>query len=199
MNIPYKWREMRFPDSNLVSLLHKIEPRSGYAVDIGCGSGRHVKLLNDIGFNAIGVENDEKQLSLCHENKIDVINAALEDVTLQKKPVLIVAWGVSPLGNVTDFAQNIGRFDATWLVIDWRNQENSFYSAKDTIHHKNGLMTIGASGNHLAGLNYRIHKKNECHIQGYDRIFIQKVTIDRQENGLQQVTSWYQTIHKLTS
>lgn len=47
--------ELLYPDENLVRLLNKSvrEPAGMTAVDLGCGSGRHLKLLSEIGISRI--------------------------------------------------------------------------------------------------------------------------------------------------
>lgn len=49
--------ELLYPDENLVRLLRKnpllASPGGHTAVDLGCGSGRHIKLLNDLGLSRV--------------------------------------------------------------------------------------------------------------------------------------------------
>ena len=77
-NRHYKRERSRlsYPDENLVRLLKEIEP--GPALDIGCGSGRHLALLKDSGFDPVyGMDLSESSIELCRslypEIKLEVI------------------------------------------------------------------------------------------------------------------------------
>ncbi len=53
-----------YPDENLVRLLKQIDP--GPALDLGCGSGRHIKLLHELGFHPLhGADNSGSAVELC--------------------------------------------------------------------------------------------------------------------------------------
>ncbi|MEQ9363228.1 MAG: methyltransferase domain-containing protein [Leptospirales bacterium] len=55
-----------YPDENLVRLLAHVEP--GVALDLGCGSGRHLSLLLDFGFAPLhGCDTSEASLKISAE------------------------------------------------------------------------------------------------------------------------------------
>jgi len=47
---------MVYPDEVIVQTLHHLKLHQGEALDVGCGSGRHLKMLWDRGFIARGVD-----------------------------------------------------------------------------------------------------------------------------------------------
>lgn len=49
-------------------ILQQIISESSYALDIGCGSGRDVKYLNDIGLMTDGVDYSDGMIDYCLEN-----------------------------------------------------------------------------------------------------------------------------------
>ncbi len=90
-----------YPDENLVRMLaglirERPDIVSGVTVDLGCGSGRHLKLLQDFDFNMIaGMDISTK--GLAHASAItDVPLAAadIRDIPLKNNSVdIIIAWG----------------------------------------------------------------------------------------------------------
>ena len=95
-----KRSELNFPDENLVRLLNKfiISNYSDhlYAVDLGCGSGRHLKLLNDLGIaNIIGMDSSITALNISgkHFNCPLVQNDNLRIPLKNNSIDIFLAWG----------------------------------------------------------------------------------------------------------
>lgn len=65
---------LKYPDENLVRMLNSyistVNSISDFNVfDLGCGSGRHLKLLNELGFNnIIGFDMAYNALKICYDN-----------------------------------------------------------------------------------------------------------------------------------
>lgn len=94
-----KESELNYPDENLVRLIagcvnffeHDVS-----AVDLGCGSGRHLKLLRDFGIkNIIGIDNSENALKLPYSKEFkNLILADNKAIPLQSESLdIAVAWG----------------------------------------------------------------------------------------------------------
>ena len=92
--------ELFFPDENLVRLLKKWMAPGGtadpVAADIGCGSGRHLKLFHDLGIaQTIGTDISHRGLVTCRKNfssplvQNDSRALALKSSSLD----IAVAWG----------------------------------------------------------------------------------------------------------
>ena len=57
---------LSFPDENLVRMLSGDGIRKDlFALDLGCGSGRHIPLLNSFGYIVTGSDLSENALNLC--------------------------------------------------------------------------------------------------------------------------------------
>lgn len=188
---PERWKGMRYPDSNLVSLLFKYVPiRSGFAVDVGCSAGRHLKLLNEIGFDSVGIEPSPEEATMARQNGLSVVCAGMEAYEPDRSLDLLIAWGVTPLAFV-DFTAQAVRLGARYVVCDWRTRENSFCKFPDTEHHADGTLTIHRTGHILDGLHYRCHDPHGCVIPGYERLHLQTVRIIADE-----VNEWHQTVFR---
>ncbi|MDR3238235.1 MAG: class I SAM-dependent methyltransferase [Spirochaetia bacterium] len=93
--------ELSYPDENLVRLLSsymKNRPSSvsTAAVDLGCGSGRHLKLLKDFNVDEIiGVDSSMNALSIAKKNKCGRLilcgNSAL--ALKSESADIAIAWG----------------------------------------------------------------------------------------------------------
>lgn len=89
-----------YPDENLVRLLSKLEP--GPALDLGCGSGRHLALLADLGYGPIyGCDSSANAVELCRERYpgAEVFVVAPEGASFltplcSASLAAVVAWGV---------------------------------------------------------------------------------------------------------
>ncbi|MCB1172209.1 MAG: class I SAM-dependent methyltransferase [Leptospiraceae bacterium] len=93
-----------YPDENLVRLLRGIEP--GAALDWGCGSGRHLQLLHELGFGPVcGLDSSAASIQICRERFPGAIvrqfrppsESSPGDLRLpfdQSRFQVIVLWGV---------------------------------------------------------------------------------------------------------
>ena len=89
--------KLNYPDEYLVRILSKeIEGnrllQSGKALDLGCGSGRHLKLLNDFNFNfVIGTDLSPHALKFCDGMRMVCNNMSLP---IKNESIdLVIAWG----------------------------------------------------------------------------------------------------------
>ena len=93
--------ELAYPDENLVRMLKKEIPLlknvpAINAADIGCGSGRHLHLLEDLGFrNVIGMDISMQGLRLCKKNRFHrLIQCDNRSIPVKGGAFdVIVAWG----------------------------------------------------------------------------------------------------------
>ena len=93
--------ELHYPDENLVRLIKKnipagTPPAGLVAVDLGCGSGRHLKLLGDLGFQrAVGMDSSMNALLLTKNNfTAPLVRCDNRHVPLKGGSVdLVIAWG----------------------------------------------------------------------------------------------------------
>lgn len=101
----YKKQKSRqiWPDENLVRILKPLTP--GSALDLGCGSGRHLRLLLDLGYSPVfGLDTSAQAIQLCKKaepkaqcQKLDTISGNKVDIFKFNPDImldLIVAWGV---------------------------------------------------------------------------------------------------------
>lgn len=98
-----KKSEQDYPDENLVRLL-KANPGT-CALDLGCGSGRHIQLLHDLGFSQIhATDVSETAVEHCRRKYRFAVYHPLEARMLRKNQFelplsdesldVVVAWGV---------------------------------------------------------------------------------------------------------
>ncbi|MFA9478451.1 class I SAM-dependent methyltransferase [Phycisphaerales bacterium AB-hyl4] len=196
------WRGVRFPDSDLVSLICKHLPsehRRGGAVVVGCGNGRHVRLLGELGFDAQGIDVDPQMIADAQANGVRAVHGRLEDYVSDQPINLLVAWGVVMIADIDEPTRQLARLDARYVVINWRTPENTFAlqakSRGDWHDEAPGVarcrIADGVS-EHLQGLTYRVHDATACQLPGYDRLALRTVTIT--SDG--ETNAWHQTVHR---
>lgn len=194
-NISKKWIGLRYPDSDLVSLLYRAIPiseRKGNAIDVGCGSGRHVSLLNDFGFSTIGIESDVESYEMARSNNINVIKASLENYIAKDPIKLMLFWGVTPLGNVVDIKSEMTKFKPKYIVCDWRTPLNSFLNFPANSKLGNKEVIVRQKDHTLDGLHYRYHDRIDLDIEGYKKTLFRTIT----KEDTEEVHQWYHTVYE---
>lgn len=192
------WHGIRYPDSELVSLVCRYVPRQGAALVAGCGSGRHVRLLSELGFDAAGVEADADAAAVARSNGLAVTHAMLQDYHADEPLQLVVAWGLMMLPEAGG-AKAIAHLDATWIIANWRTAENGFCqtAASGPLRFDSrGIATVNIhSDNHLNGLSYHVFEPQACHFPGYERVTMRHLRLE--QDG--EINAWYETVHRRSS
>ncbi len=104
-----KWEEhyrreksvLSYPDENLVRILHRHlnsikRPGPLKAVDLGCGSGRHLKLLGESGISSVtGIDDSYNALRICMKNyNCFLLQSDNLDLPIKENSTdITVAWG----------------------------------------------------------------------------------------------------------
>lgn len=85
-----------YPDEQLVRMLSKYCLTRNSAIDIGCGTGRHVKLLHDFGFkNIVGIDISYNALLQCKKYyNNNFINCSVDKLPFHDATFDVgIAWG----------------------------------------------------------------------------------------------------------
>ncbi len=99
---------LSYPDENLVRLIKKNytekTAQNLFALDLGCGTGRHIKLLGECGFkNIVGTDSSFNALSLSNKYSGYFINCDNRLLPLKTNSIdLIIAWGSLHYNNKID-------------------------------------------------------------------------------------------------
>lgn len=95
-----KKSELTYPDENLVRILKKRitlkDAPSLNAIDIGCGSGRHLQLLTDLGIDMIfGSDLSYQALTICQKNRFtNILQCDNRKLPLKDNSIdIVLAWG----------------------------------------------------------------------------------------------------------
>lgn len=194
---PRAWQGLKYPDSDLVGLLYRyarpgrdVPAESPRAIDVGCGPGRHVKLLADLGYQALGLDNDEEMCRIARSNGVKVICGPAQHYHPPQAPDVVVAWGFMML--VANGPQLVASWGPTIAVVNWRSPANTFFGFAENITLPSGAVRVQRTGHTLDGQEMFAHDLTACQIPGYQRIHDQLVT--RTTDGEQH--AWYQTVHR---
>ena len=193
---PKKWYGLKYPDSDLIGLVMKFAKpnKNDIAIDIGCGTGRHIKFLNEIGYNAFGIDADKNMIKACENNGVEAYLSTLEKFKTNKKIKLAIGWGFSM---VVPKSMNISKtipknIPAEYVILDWRTKNNSFNHFENNIILSENEVIINKEGHILNGLSYTSFNEDECILEGYEIIASQKVT--KELNC--EINEWYQVVYK---
>lgn len=193
---PKKWYGLKYPDSDLIGLVMKFAKpnKNDIAIDIGCGTGRHIKFLNEIGYNAFGIDADKNMIEACKNNGVEAYLSTLENFKTNKKIKLAIGWGFSM---VVPKSMNISKtipknIPADYIILDWRTKNNSFNHFENNIILSENEVIINKEGHVLNGLSYTSFNQEECILEGYEIIASQKVT--KELNC--EINEWYQVVYK---
>lgn len=132
--------KLLYPDERVVAFLARTFPDieenlARNALDIGFGSGRHLKLLLDYGFQTYGIDYAHEAVSRCwnlFEGRIDKGSLVHGDFRSCPFPLAfdaIVAWGVvflTPPNEMTESLRAMGKMLASGgrIFANFRTKEN---------------------------------------------------------------------------
>lgn len=128
-------------NSNLLSQFLKDVPRHAPVLDLGCGSGRDLKAMIDLGYQAIGLEPAPALAALAKQNaKAVILQMTAEDAVIPSESFGGV-WACASLLHV-----DRGELpDLLARIAAWLKPAGSFYTCfKDGSHD-----TIDARGRHF--------------------------------------------------
>lgn len=92
---------LHYPDENLVRMLKtflkdKKNNKDMTAIDIGCGSGRHMKILKELNINYIfGLDNSSNALNICSRlYQFPIVQAENLSLPIKKNSIdIAISWG----------------------------------------------------------------------------------------------------------
>ncbi len=190
---PTKWKGMKYPDSEMVGLVFRFArpSESGLnALDVGCGPGRHMQVLVDMGYNAVGFDIDPEMCQIARSNGFDAMESDAAQFVAPTPLALAVCWGFVMV--VEDAPKIISSWQADTVVVDWRAEDSSAATWAGNERLDENRFRLKNPGHVLHGQDYYFHSLDQCEIPGYERVYCQRVcrTIAEDHNV------WYQTVHK---
>lgn len=200
--------QLLYPDEGVVRFLARRFPASAgnearHALDIGFGSGRHMKLLMDYGFHTWGIDYTEEAVQIAraqfagHPLLREVI---LGDFRQHQFPVrfdVVVAWGLLFLtppsqipGNLRGMARLLG--EEGRIFLNFRTRENHLYGLGREIEPDCFLLDERAGP--YQGICYTFMDRPEVEAlaaqAGLEIASMEKTTLSK--NNLAELHSWLQ-------
>lgn len=208
--------QMLYPDERVVSFFSRRFPNktdncAHHAVDIGCGSGRHLKLMLDYGFQTWGIDYSSESVELvnsCFKDNPNFCGSILCDYREHTFPHLfhaVVAWGVLFLNPPSEMVKNLrsmkhyldpkGR-----LIVNFRTRENFHYGLGREI--EPGCFILDQRAGEYQGMCYTFTDLRDVEqlvnaAGGLEIVHVEKTTFSK--NGLKDLHSWLQVEIRLAS
>ena len=202
-----KKNQLLYPDDRVVSFLArnlKAEPDvTGLkALDIGAGSGRHVKLFLDYGVQSWGIDYSEEAANVCNTILQDcpgfkgALNGDFRDMDFKTRFDFIVAWGViflTPKAEIIESMKIMKTLltDRGRAIINFRDKENWFYGLGEEIDHDCYILDERAGP--YEGICYTFLNLDEVR-EVVEKSGLKINAIERQvmtKNNLEHQHSWY--------
>lgn len=139
----YLDKNPRYPDDRVASHVIRFlstASRDGKklaGIDIGCGIGRHLNLLEELGVEAWGIDYADGVCDAVIQNfpnlaRNRIIQGDYRSINLQLKFDIAIAWGVVFLCRKTEIVNNLQSIQGLLkhrgqLIVNFRTLDNYFY------------------------------------------------------------------------
>lgn len=201
--------QLLYPDERVVSFLARrfpdIEKNSKrHAIDIGCGSGRHVKLMLDYGFNSWGIDYTDRSTALVqsefsgHPLFRGAILGDFRDYVFPQSFHAVIAWGVLFLTPPSEMVKNLRAMarlltEDGALFVNFRTRENFHFGMGREI--EPGCFILDARANVYQGMCYTFTdlpevEKIVMEAGGLEISNVEKTTFCK--NQMRELHSWLQ-------
>ena len=199
--------QLFYPDERVVSFLarrfsNKRENLQRRALDIGCGSGRHLKLLLDYGFNTWGIDYSAASVnrvkSTFGNNKMlkDVVIGDFRDHLFSPFFDAVVSWGVLFLNPPSEMVKNLSMMGKILshqgrLLVNFRTKENFHYGLGQEV--EPGCFILDERAGIYQGMCYTFTDLNDVeeivsNTQCLKVVHVEKTTLLK--NNLSELHSW---------
>jgi 2-polyprenyl-3-methyl-5-hydroxy-6-metoxy-1,4-benzoquinol methylase len=194
-----------YPDERLTAFLKAYASNNSEtqkkAIDIGFGSGRHLKLLNDLGFDTYGIDVLEEAKELVQKNFTEfptdkIIIGDFNEIEILEKFDVIVLWGsifLVPFSKISDSLLKIKKILAKdgRIFLNFRTNSNWFFGLGKEIEKNTFLLDERA--NEYNGFLYAFVNEAELKNIIADAGFtLQKIEkIDLYKKNLSELNSWF--------
>lgn len=201
--------QMLYPDERVVAFLTRNFPKiedniNKRALDIGFGSGRHIKLLLDYGFSTFGVDysNDavdvaKRIFQLRHEKRVFLQTGDLRDNLFENAFFdVIICYGTIFYREVMEVKKDLQIIYRLLnsngkMIINFRTKENDFYKKGKKIDDNSFI--LDSTTKDYEGILYTFFDLDEA-----EKILIDvgfkidnRERVDFWKNNLEQHHSWW--------
>lgn len=198
--------QMLYPNERVVGFLAKNYKKNinnnvnMKALDIGFGSGRHLKLLKDYNFDIHGLEYNQICIDTCKklfdindDNKLKL--EELSKCSFEKESFdVIIAWGVIFLKNVSEISKDLNVISNLMkskgkMILNFRTKDDFLYQNGRSLDDNTKVLNYGPYN----GMTYTFFTKSEVEkvlinagfkIIGFERD-------DYWKNNLSEHNSWW--------
>lgn len=194
-----------YPDERLTAFLKGYisqNPAKGQkAIDIGFGSGRHLKLLSDLGFDTYGIDVLEEAKELVKQNYSEfplekIIVADYTNTAFNEKFDVAVLWGSIFLVTFSKLSENLLHIKKMLntngrIFLNFRTMHNWFVGLGKEVEYNTFLLDERA--NEYNGFLYSFVSENELRTLINDTgLHLHKIErVDLYKNNLKEQNSWY--------
>ncbi len=160
--------QLLYPDERVVSFLARrfaatADNRARHALDIGCGSGRHVQLLLDYGFQTAGIDYTPDAVAMVnaafgsHPQFRGVVHGDFRVHPFAQRFHAMVSWGVVFLVPPSEMVTALRSMAALLapegrLLVNFRTRENSHYGLGQEV--EPGCFLLDQRAGAYAGMCY---------------------------------------------
>ncbi|MEG2812112.1 MAG: class I SAM-dependent methyltransferase [Clostridium sp.] len=163
-----KKNTMLYPDERVAVFLGRnfkpIENNFGKkSIDIGCGSGRHMKILADYGFDVYGIDCSKEAVKVAkdvlgdNENIKEIIADDFVNLKIVNEFDCIIAYGLMMYKTMEETKKDLMQFKDMLkpggkILVNFRNYDNWFLKYSEKIGE--GLYALKSGAKEYEGINY---------------------------------------------